>query len=268
MKVFLLRLIGIVLVIVSILGLIGGISGLIFTWYTVPGAIQSATNSIDLFGRTLDATSEMLLVANDSLMQVDQNIALISSSMEDVAGSLEATSDMAGSMATLIGVDLTTSLLQTQDALVSVRNSAHLIDQLLNALSYLPGVNYRRDIPLEDSIIQVQKSMVGLPASTAEVQDALKQTSRNFDTLNQDVQELSVTIADIQTSLNRAEEVVSDYQTIIADAHAALNRARLRLPLYMNIAAGAGTFFLVWFIIVQIPLFMRGWGLMVRAGRA
>ncbi len=267
MKAFVLRLVGIVLVIISILGLIGGISGLIFTWYTVPGAIQSATDSIDLLGRTLTATSDMLLVANDSLKQVDQNVALISSSLKDVAGSLDATSSMSNSMATLVGVDLTTSLIETQDSLVSVRNSAHLIDQILNTLSYLPGVNYRRDIPLEDSILQVQESMVGLPASMAEVQDTMKKTARNFQALNQDVQKLSVTIADIQTSLGRAEDVVSDYQTIIADAQAALDRARERLPLYMNIAAGAGTFFLVWFIIVQIPLFMRGWGLMLRTGR-
>ncbi len=265
MKAFLLRLVGVLLVVTSILGLIGGISGLIFTWYTVPGAIQSATSSIDLMSRTLNSTSDMLLVANDSLNQVDQNVALISSSMKDVAGSLAATSMMADSMATLIGVDLTKSLLQTQDALVSVRNSAHLIDQILNVASFLPGTKYRRDMPLENSIVQVQESMVGLPASMAEVQDTLKQTAQNFDALQQDIDQLSVTVGDIQANLSRAEGVVSEYQSIIADMQAALDRARARLPLYMKIAAGAVTFFLIWFVIVQIPLFTKGWGMVAAA---
>ncbi len=263
MRTFLPRLVGVLLVIASILGLIGGISGLIFTWYTVPGAIQGVTSSIDLFSRTLNSTSQMLLVANDSLKQVDQNVALISSSMKDVASSLQATSKMSDSMATLIGVDLTKSLLKTEDSLVSVRNSAHLIDQILRVASFLPGTSYNRNMTLEDSIAQVQDSLIPLPASMADVQSNLKQTAQNFNALNQDVSQLSVTIGNIQTSLNQAEIVVSNYQSIISDTQSALERARDRIPLYMKITAGALTFFLVWFVIVQIPLFMRGWGMMV-----
>ncbi len=267
MKSFLLRMVGALLVIVAILGLIGGISGLIFTWYTVPGAIQSAKDSIDLMSRTLTSTSDMLQVADDSLKNVEQNVALISSSMTDVSNSLEATSKMSDSMATLIGVDLTTSLLQTQQSLVSVRNSAHLIDQILSVASIFPGTSYRRDLPLEDSIKQVQESLVSLPASMADVQDKMKQTAQNFNSLQQDIGDLSNTVADIQTNLSQAEVVVSDYQGIIADTRSALDRARERIPLYLEIAAGAATFFLAWFVAVQIPLFMRGWGLMLRGGR-
>lgn len=264
MKAFALRLAGSLLIFAAILGIVISVSGIVFVWSLEPRIAGDLSRSIDLFDRTLSATSALLFAVDGSLQQVGKDVNLASASLGDVAAAMETTSTMTDAMATLIGVDFTRSLLEMQRSLVSVRNSAGLIDQTLRLLSFVPGLGsgYRRDLPLEDSVVEVQKSLVALPASLAEVQEALKQTSRNFKTLQYDVDNLALTVGDIQASLSGAQQVVSDYQEIIAEARSSLDQARTRLPLYLKAAAWLVTVLLLWLLIAQISLFMQGWNML------
>jgi methyl-accepting chemotaxis protein len=260
------RLIGVLLIFASLLGLVVGVSGLVVLWQAEPTAADSIIETVDLFDRTLSATSSLLEVANDSLDQVDENIALIEASVEDVSETMNETAAATDTLAGMMGDDFTDIILETQASLVSVQNSARLIDETLQVISLIPGLGagYNRDDPLEDSIGEVSRSLNTLPASMAEIQISMEGAADNFRTLEQDVRDLAGTIGDIERNLSAADNVMGEYQAIVVDTQTRLEVMRQRIPDVVRVSVWAATAFLVWFLIAQLGLFTQGVELLSR----
>jgi chromosome segregation ATPase len=254
------RVVGILIIFASFIGMVLGAGGMILLWRAEPTAATAIIRNIDLVDRSLIATSTMLTVAGETLEQVDTNIVTIQESVSDAGDTMSATSAATGSVANMIGNDFTNVIIESQRSLISVQNSAKIIDSTLSIISYVPGLGsgYNRNLPLEGSIREVSESLAGVPESLAEVQSGLNETARNFELLQGDLNRLSVTIGEIETSLKGAEGVMEEYQEIVAESQDALQQLRNEVPSYVRMFILGSTVFLIWFLLAQLALLTQG----------
>ncbi len=74
------------------LGIIVSILGIVFVWRQVPGTTERLVNTAIFAQRALDSTDDLLAVADSTLTQAEDNIALIADATQDVAETLKQTS--------------------------------------------------------------------------------------------------------------------------------------------------------------------------------
>jgi methyl-accepting chemotaxis protein len=263
------RLAGLLLVFGAILGTIVAIAGLIFIWRAEPAASEAITGTIDLLDTTLTTTSDTMLIVNGSLYQMKDNLGVIRFSLEDASQTMQATANVTSSVADLIGDDFSKVVVETQLSLLSVQNSARMIDNTLSLISSIPligpslGGGYRRDMPLEASINEVSLSLEPVPDSLQEVQTGLKQTARNFELMKNDLDDLITTIDEIETGLAGAEAVMTDYQEIFSKSQERLQSARTATPDFVRFLLWGSAAFFVWLLIAQLGLLLHGFDLLL-----
>lgn len=263
------RLAGILLIFGAIIGTITALAGMIIIWRAEPTVGESLTGTIDLLDATLTTSSDAMLMMNGSFLQMKDSLGVIRLSLDDASRTMQSTADATNSVADLIGEDLNTVVTDTQLSLLSVQNSARMIDNTLSLISSIPligpslGGGYRRDMPLEASIGEVSSGLESVPNSLLEVQTGLNQTARNFELMKNDLDDLIETIDEVETGLLGAEAVMSDYQEIISRAQDRLQDARSATPNILRMLLWGGTTFFVWLLIAQLGLLIHGLDLLL-----
>jgi methyl-accepting chemotaxis protein len=265
------RLAGLLLIFGAILGSLTAAAGLVWVWQAEPGASVAITDTIDLLDTTLTTTADATLMVNGSLVQMKDNLGVIRISLENASTTMQSTADVTGSVADLIGEDFSNVVVETQQSLSSVQNSARMIDSTLSLISGIPLIGpslsggYRRDMPLESSILEVSNSLEPVPASLRDVQNGLQQTAQNFELMGNDLDDLIVTIDEIETGLSSAEAMMTDYQGLFTRSQERLQNARTAAPDLVRMLLWIGTAFFVWLLIAQVALFLQGVDLLFRS---
>jgi methyl-accepting chemotaxis protein len=266
------RLAGILLIFGAIIGTITALAGMIIIWRVEPAVSESLTGTIDLLDATLSTSSDAMLMMNGSFLQMKDSLGVIRLSLEDASRTMQSTANATNSVADLIGEDLNTVVTDTQLSLLSVQNSARMIDNTLSLISSIPligpslGGGYRRDMPLEASIGEVSTGLESVPNSLLEVQTGLNQTARNFELMKNDLDDLIETIDEVETGLLGAEVVMNDYQEIISISQDRLQDARTATPNILRMLLWGGTTFFVWLLIAQLGLLIHGLDLLLHEG--
>jgi methyl-accepting chemotaxis protein len=263
------RLAGLLLVLGAVLGTLLAVGGLFLVWDAEPSVSGALTETIDLLDATLVTTSETLELVNGTLLRMKDDLSGIRLSLADASRSMQATADVTDSVADLIGDDFSMVVTETQQSLLTVQNSAQMIDNTLSLIARIPLIGpslsggYRLDMPLGTSIQEVSKSLEPVPGSLKDVQSGLKQTSRNFELMKDDLNDLIVTIDGIEASLADAETKMTDYQVLFSRSQERLETARTSAPGFVRNALLAITVFFVWLLIAQVAMLLQGVGMML-----
>jgi methyl-accepting chemotaxis protein len=264
------RLTGILLVLGAVLGTVLAVGGLLFVWRAEASVSDALTETIDLLDATLVTTSESLELINGMLLGMKGDLAGIRLSLDDASRSMQATADVTDSVADLIGEDFSVVVSETQQSLLTVQNSAQMIDNTLSLISRIPLIGpslsggYRVDMPLGSSIQGVSESLEPVSGSLKDVQSGLKQTSQNFELMKEDLENLIGTIDGIESSLADAEIMMTDYQVLFARSQEKLQNARAAAPKMVRNALLAGTVFFIWLLIAQVAMLLQGVDMMLR----
>jgi hypothetical protein len=263
------RLTGLLLVLGALLGTVLAVGGLWYVWRAEPSVSGTLIETIDLLDATLVTTSESLELINSTLLRLKGDLSGIRISLDEASRSMQATADVTDSVADLIGEDFSLVVSETQQSLLTVQNSAQMIDNTLSLISRIPLIGpglsggYRRDMPLGSSIQGVSESLEPVTGSLKDVQSGLKQTSRNFELMKEDLENLIGTIDGIESSLADAETMMTDYQVLFSRSQEKLQNARAAAPKIVQNALLAGKAFLIWLLIAQVAMLLQGVGMML-----
>jgi methyl-accepting chemotaxis protein len=253
-----------------VLGTVLAVGGLLLVWDAEPSVSSAFTETIDLLDSTLVTTSESMELLNGMLLRMKGDLAGIRLSLDDASRSMQATADVTDSVADLIGEDFSMVVSETQQSLLTVQNSAQMIDNTLSLISRIPLIGpslsggYRRDMPLGSSIQGVSESLEPVSGSLKDVQSGLKQTSQNFELMKDDLENLIVTIDGIEASLADAETKMTDYQLLFSRSKEKLQTVRTAAPKFVRNALLAGTVFFIWLLIAQVAMLLQGVDMMLR----
>jgi len=242
------------------LGIIVSILGIVFVWRMVPGTTEHLVETAIFAQRALDSTEDLLVVADNTLVEAEDNIALIADATQDVAQTLDQTSEIASTVATAVGEEFTGVVENTQTALGALESSAKLVDDTLSVISSLPflGAKYSNKTPLYSSVVEINESLDEVPKTLNTLQDNLDSTAQAFTVLNDSVGVLADNVSEIEASLKDAGEVVKDYQVLVDEAQDKTANAVEKLPRWVRWAAIGLTVLMVWLIVIQAGLLMFG----------
>ena len=254
------RLTGFVLILGAILGFIISLSGLVFVWASQATISGQVSDTLETLDQTVQATTEMLAVVDQSLEQAETNINLIETSISNVSLTIESTAEMATSVSGLVGEEFTQVVTDTQTALVSVEGSAKLIDDTLRIVSAVPfiGARYQPDVPLQTSIAQVSENLEELTPSLTAIQTDLLTTAESLGQIRVGLDELSTSIGEIETSIASARSVLEQYIHLVSELNEDISQLESNLPRWLQIFTWGTTLGLIWLMIAQIGLLLQG----------
>ncbi len=242
------------------LGIIVSMLGIVFVWRLVPGTTERLVNTAVFARRALDSTDELLVVADTTLTQAEDNIALIANATRDVAETLEQTSTVTTTVADAVGDEFAGVVKNTQTALGALESSAKLVDDTLSFISSLPlmGTKYSSKTPLYSSVVEINESLDEMPKTLQSLQDNLDSTAEAFTGLNKSVGVLADNVDEIETSLADAVVVVNRYQVLVDEAQVNTETIIEKLPRWVRWTAVGLTVLMVWVIAIQAGLLMFG----------
>jgi hypothetical protein len=252
------------LILGAVLGLILSIGGLIVLWSTRVDMTRQTIGTIGLIGDTLTATHETISVISNSLDQAETSLVAVHQMILDVSNTLDKTGELISSTGDVLGNKMVSFLANTQSSLVTVENSAKAVDSILTKINSIPliggylGGGYRPDLPLQESVAKVNKSMDPLPESLKNIQQELEVSSANVETVRVDLAGLATQIDSIQSSIKDAQKVVIEYQRILSDMQERYDRFEKRLPGMINGFYIGMTTVLTWVLITQFGTLLLG----------
>lgn len=248
------------MIIAAVLGWVVSVGGVVLVWRVKPSVETALVSTVDLLDRALDITNDLLIVADTSLEEAETSISLIGSTINDVADTLQTTSEMTASVADIVGDSLGGVVAQTQKALGTMQTSAKLIDDTLKFISAIPfmRVNYDPDTPLAASVTEISESLEPLPKNLAAVESDMKSTSANLGSMDENISSLQESILGTQRNLRDAREIVLSYRQILEETQQKIAGFREQLPFWLGAVVWGLTIFFVWLVIAQAGLLMQG----------
>lgn len=265
------RILGVLLILAAVGGLIFSIAALVGIWQVEPNLTTSLQTTITLLSDTLETTSQGLVVTNAALQTSVDTIGNLQSTLETTAKVIQSTNPMVDDIAALMSDKLPETIAATQQSLNTARDSAQVIDALLQSLSSLPligaSIGYSPEVPLSEALGEVAASLTELPNSFASMEENLRTTQSNLQTFEADMTVMATSIGQIQQSVAQYEQVVTGYQNSINQVQSQLETLSASLPQIVRGLVLGLTAFLVWMAIAQLGLFTQGWELLTERPR-
>jgi hypothetical protein len=258
------RWLGLVLIVVSVVGLALTCAGLIGLWAFKPNVAAAVNQTVSLLSSTLQTTGQALNAAGDVLDEAHRGMATLVGTTQSIGLTLRDGQPALNSASDLLKQDLPSSLGSAQTAIDSAVQTAQGIDNLLSSLANIPLIqlDYRPDVPFADSLAGIGDTLNDLPAKL----DAI---GSQIDTLNGDVgvvanqiDGMTVSLRQIDTALLSAGSVLQDYQRQLSSAAPALQSIARRADIIIMAIDLILTFVLVWIAAVQLIVLgigLRAW---------
>jgi len=255
-----LRALGILFIILSSLGLLFSLSGIIGTWVIKPRIESGVLDLIHIFHDTLSTADEAIEILDGTIEDSITNLGLIETSFVNLGTTVESISSSVDASATLIGDDLRLTVIQTQIALSSAATSAEIIDNMLSFLASIPllGANYQPDVPLHISLEQVAGSLDDIPDSLETIEESLTKTSAGLETFSTDLAVLAGNIDTLSEDLSGVQSVLDDYAIIVERAlkrTETLESNLARNLIFLSIFISG---MLLWLGVAQVNVFLQG----------
>jgi hypothetical protein len=262
------KIVGILLIVASLIGLVFSIGGVVVLQRLKPNLTAGMVNGVKLIGATMGTTAQGLEVTQKSLKSSLDSISALQTTVKTTATTLGSIQPLIDDISILMEDELPKTIRATQQSLTTAQESAAVIDTVLITLSAIPliGIPYNPEVSLPTALGDVAKTMEGLPEKFIAMKKNLENTGDNLQVVEADLETVAVTIGDIQSGVGQYDSVLKGYQDSLAQVQKQLDGLVKNMPVYINMLVIALTVFLVWMAIAQLGLLTQGWELMHRDG--
>lgn len=240
------------------LGILFSLAGIVIIWRYVPVVSERLMDGAVFVQSALDSSEDLLDIAQTTLTQTQENVALLADATEVMADSLNETSSMASSISNMMEDKFIGVVENTQSALTSLETSAKLVDDTLAFIASIPllGTKYSNQTPLYNSVVEINENLSDIPANMRDMQTSLDATASAITLLNEKVDTLTANVSKIETNVTDAKTVVTTYQELVNKAQGKITYIIDRLPHWVDWAAIGLTLLLVWAILIQAGLLL------------
>lgn len=263
------RIVGLLLILASLLGLVFSIGGIYALQQIKPNLTSGLIEGVKLIGATMETTGQGLEVTQKSLKSSVDSISALQTTVETTAKTLGSTQPVFEDIKGLMEEDLPDAIRATQQSLTTAQDSAAVIDSVLITLSNVPliGIPYNPAVSLPAALGDVAKSLEGLPDKFMAMKSNLETTGNNLEVVQADLETVAATVGQIQESVAQYDTVLSGYQVSVKQVKQQLDALIKSMPNIVNTLVLALTVFLVWMGIANLGLLTQGWELMHRGGK-
>lgn len=249
------------ILILSAIGLLFSLMGMILIWVMKPRVVNGAYSVTEILLNVLSTTDDGLIVLDSTLENASDDLAIIEASFisldstfENVAISLENSSD-------LIGDDLRLTIIDSQTAISSAASSAEIIDNTLSFIARIPfvGADYQPDVPLHTSLTHVADTLGTIPESLDEIETSLDDTAESLRVTKSTLSDLSDNMGTLQEDLGNAQIILSNYRHILAKSIEKTTSFSDNLSGTMTIITLIFSGVLFWLGVAQLNVLLQGY---------
>jgi hypothetical protein len=258
------KIIGLVLILASIGGLVFSISGMFFVWLVEASVTQNIQTGVEAMSQALDTTAQGLAVTQEALLGSLASIQSVGATLETAGKTIDTTEPMLDEISNVLSEELPKTIRATQVSISTAQQSAGVVDTVLGALSFIPGISYNPGTSLSSALGGVSTSLKDLPQSFADMASSLEDTKHNLQTFRVDFSLMKDAIRQVETSMAQYESIIEGYHTSVTQVQTQLHRLDKNLPNLIRGITWGLTIFLIWMAIAQLGLFTQGWELLTR----
>lgn len=215
--------------------LLAGMVGLVSTvlivglgWQLIATFRESTLRTLDLLGATLETTSETTTTAIDTLSLAEDGMLEAELALQAAGDGLSQLNEVMREMAFVLAGEVPSTLEAVAASFPAMIDTARVIDRTMEALSFL-GVEYAPEVPLDESLNDVEEQIVPLAAELRAQAIPLAEAAVQIGVVGDSVETVGARVADITTQLSGSRDLVQAYEQAASEASALIADLRSRL---------------------------------------
>ena len=254
------KVIAVLMIIITAIGMLISIFFLILTWRLREPVTEKLQTAFKGTSSILQTTIVGLDVMDQVVTNVYSSTIYIYDATDALAKTIENTDQFVESAGLFMGDGFNTTISNTQKTLESAQSSALVIDNILTALSSVPliGINYNPATPLSTALGEVSSSLDPLQESLKGFQENLVSTQSNLQVFVTQLDLLKTNIYEINKNLAASKDVIETYQTQVTNLKTWVDDAVYSLPSWVTIFCIIITIFILLILFVQGAIMLQG----------
>ena len=289
------RIMGIVITIISALGLILGFAGAIGVPKVINQIKGSTGGVLQQIAGTLGSTEVTIVTLRDTIAEASRGLETAETSTVDISEAIGSTGAVFDELTLVMGDNIPASIETLQTALPNLIAVADTVDQALLQLSQfgineslggnqlalppvnvlgqeialppvtLPsfplnfnlGIEYNPESAFDESLLGIEKNLDGIPESLRELGSALDETKVNVLTVGEDVAQISENIGAINEQVTLLPDQIDTYLGNFKQAQDDLVGMENNINTQLDTVKTVLVVLFIWFALIQIaPLYI------------
>ena len=209
------RYAGIVIVVLSALGLVGGL-------FVVESLADDARSSVSVSQSALQAVSETVETIDAVALDTAASLGAASRSVGEVSATVDEAVIALEGVADFLEFDLPETLDAVQTSMPAAIQTANAVDGTLRALS-LFGVDYDPDEPFGESLSRVNTALATLPDELRVQSSAIRELIPSTSQLAVESDRLADSMSGLEESLDGFVALTGDYEATLTEAEVTID---------------------------------------------
>jgi hypothetical protein len=184
------RLAGVLLTIISSVGIVLSLVGIVQTFKVAARMQTGVENAVQVSLDAVDTTGAALLLVEDSLSEAGDSLASLTDVLDD---------------------DLLVVLDTTEQSLAAAEEGVSVLEATLYGLSSISfgALNYSPEVPLTESVATLSENIGEIPNSVTGLSTQLSQLQTNLESAQDSTAEMRTRLDGIEASLLRTQEKIT-----------------------------------------------------------
>lgn len=219
------------LLIIGTIGAIGALVAGVAGWIVSDRAVRTLEDTIEPMAgivinvaETIDASKVMVSRTTEAIDSIERATRSTARTLESVGGIIDET-------AILVGEDLAEGLDSAVGTLPGLIDTSRVIDRTMRALS-LVGVDYDPEIPLDESLTNLEQSLSPLPDQMRDQVSMLQAVGADVSQISADAGALAAVLLEARIDMMEAERILKSAAENAANAVASIETIEQDLSTY------------------------------------
>lgn len=281
------RFIGLIITLVSIMGIVVGIAGAVFVRQGIIIAQDQTANVVGGAITAIDTAETTIVTIRNTIAESSNALVTVEQSAINVAFTITSTEPALNQVASVMGNDVAATVETLQTTIPSIIEVASALDDALRTLDgfttggqidfppialpigpsiqipsvQLPvlglGIEYDPETPLDASLDGIEDDLEGVPESMRLLGAELETTGQNIVKLGDDVTAISRDINAINAQVSQLPGQLDDYVESLEVIRSSLDGSSPQIRQQLEYIGWGLTVLLIWFALIQIaPLYI------------
>lgn len=193
------------------------LSGAVVGWILIGSVGQTVVETVSVTKRVLVGVSDTTRVVDEVFSDVAGSLRGVQSTLADSSLTLTRASSVTGSLGAIITEQVPDSVEAVRDSLPALIGTAGVIDSAMRGLSFF-GVNYDVEVPLDESLAEIDLRLAEIPVLLRAQQDTLAGVAGDLGVFSSDALIISDDVGSIRVRLAEAATVLAGYDIIVSDS--------------------------------------------------
>ena len=265
------RILGVVILLVGIIGLVVAYQGMVVVNQLLDNVAVEVDNGLRLTSESLDNVNATLLVAKDTVEDVNLTMGTVQTMTTNLAQTMNETGPLLEQSTIVATEQVPESIEAVQEAIPALVDVAGTIDSTLTTLSrfkiereilgfelnYDLGINYDPEVRFDAAVVGIGDSMEGLPESLRALAVYLNIANENLDTISTDLLALTNDLERLNDDIGQLDPILDEYIRIVTELNDSLRGLRGQINEQVESAKNVVTIAFIWLGLTQIvPLYL------------